>query len=246
MIRDHTRDISQLPRRAPLPFQGHPAPAAPRDIAALASAPTLLAPTEVRIDTLPPPPMVAAATKFSSPDLDAPTTTRGIAPPAAAPAPVAVAVATPTPCPPLADVGLKTLPFGLNDLVGAAPAPITPAAKPVVASAPAGSTLPQKTTPMEPDPAPETVSIERYAGISAALSRKGVDRGSVLRAQKLTIAGWGAIDRHWKRALAEQTDRGEKTLLQAFDVAYVSAQGELHRPVGVREYDGALAHLALG
>jgi hypothetical protein len=256
VIRDHTRDISQLPRRAPLPFQGHAAPAAPREIAALASAPTLLAPTEIRIDTLPPPPMVAAATNFVAPipalppppmvaaatnfvapDLDAPTTTRGIAPPAAVPAPIAIAV----PAAPLADVGLKTLPFGLKDLAGA-----PPAAKPVVAAPRAGSTLPQKTTPMEPDPAPETVPIERYAGISAALSRKGVDRGSVLRAQKLTIAGWGAIDRHWKRALAEQTDRGEKTLLQAFDVAYVSAQGELHRPVGVREYARILIGLERG
>ena len=94
--------------------------------------------------------------------------------------------------------------------------------------------------------APEAVPIERYAGISAALSRKGVDRSSVLRAQKLTIAGWGAIDRHWKRALAEQTDRGEKTLLQAFDIAYVSAQGELHRPVGVREYARILIGLERG
>lgn len=179
-LRDHTRDISQLPRRAPLPFDCPTAPPAPEEIAAFASAPTMLAPEEIRIATQPPPPMVAAAT------------------------------------------------------IALEPAPVE--SKPVAASAPAGSTTPQTTTPMEPDPAPETVPIERCAGISAALSRKGVDRGSVLRAHKLTIAGWGAIDRHWKRALAEQTDRGEKTLVQAFDVAYVHAQGELHRPVGVREY----------
>ncbi|MEP7126135.1 MAG: DUF2169 domain-containing protein [Byssovorax sp.] len=218
-IRDHTRDISQLPRRAPLPFQGPPA--AP-DLGALASAPTLLAPKEIRIkiETQPPPPMVAAATNFTpaipalpsppmvaaaiistEPDVEVPTTIRGIAP---------------------------------------------PAAKPLVASADAGAARPQKTAPMDADPAPETVPIERYAGISAALSRKGVDRGSVLRAEKLTIAGWGAIDRHWKRALAEQTDRGEKALLQAFDVAYVTAQGELHRPVGVREYARILIGLERG
>jgi hypothetical protein len=230
-IRDHTRDISQLPRRAPLPFQGPPAPSPPAPLTAIAafvSAPTMLAPREVRIETQPPPPMVATATNFppqipalapppmvaaatisTVPELDAPMTMRGIAPPA-----------------PLAA--------------------IKPAAKPIVASAPAGSTAPNKTAPMEPDPAPDTVSIERYAGISAALSRKGVDRGSVLRAQKLTIAGWGAIDRHWKRALAEQTDRGEKALLHAFDVAYVSAQGELHRPVGVREYARILIGLERG
>jgi hypothetical protein len=228
-IRDHTRDISQLPRRAPLPFQGPPAPTEPKEIAAFVSAPTMLAPREVRIETQPPPPMVAAATNFppqiptlppppmvaaatiaAAPELASPLTMRGIAPPAAA------------------------------------PAPAEPAPKPPVASAPAGSTAPNKTAPMEADPAPDTVPIERYAGISAALSRKGVDRGSVLRAQKLTIAGWGAIDRHWKRALAEQTDRGEKTLLHAFDVAYVGAQAELHRPVGVREYARILIGLERG
>ncbi len=162
-IHDHTRDVSQLPRRAPLPFQG----ALKSEVAAFVSAPTMLAPKEIPLD-LPPPP------------------------------------------------------------------------------APADTTAPRKTAPMEPDPAPETVPIERYAGLSAALSRKGVDRGSVLRAHKLTIAGWGAIDRHWKRALAEQTDRGEKALLHAFDVAYVSAQGELHRPVGVREYARILIGLDRG
>jgi hypothetical protein len=289
-IRDHTRDISQLPRRAPLPFQG-----APRsEVAAFASAPTMLAPKEIPLDlapreapvrpteppppmvaaatdppapietlppppmvaaatdppapieTLPPPPMVAIATIPRAPDLAAPMTMRGIAPPLAVPA-----------APAVPDLGMKTLPFGLNALAGAplalarpaepaAPAPTPPAVKPIVPSAPSGSTRPLKTAPMEPDPAPETVPIERYAGISAALSRKGVDRGAVLRSHKLTIAGWGAIDRHWKRALAEQTDRGEKALLHAFDVAYVEAQGELHRPVGVREYARILIGLERG
>ena len=208
-IRDHTRDISQLPHRAPLPFQG----AARSEVAAFVSAPTMLAPKEIPIatdppapiETLPPPPMAAIAAMAGAPDLGAPL------------------------------------------MVPEAPEPpAPPTAKPIVPSAPAGSTLPRKTAPMEPDPAPETVPIERYAGISAALSRNGVDRGAVLRAHKLTIAGWGAIDRHWKRGLAEQTDRGEKALLHAFDVAYVNAQGELHRPVGVREYARILIGLERG
>jgi hypothetical protein len=287
-LRDHTRDISQLPRRAPLPFQGPTAPPAPREIAAFTSAPTMLASQLAadpppHIETQPPPPMVAAATNLPPQiptlppppmiviappaELDPPMTTRGIAPPAAVPIPVPIAIApaTPASAPALSDVGVKTLPFGLNALAGAAiseskPAAPPTAAKPVTASAPAGSTTPQKTAPMEADPAPDAVPIERYAAdpapdavpieryaaISAALSRKGVDRGAVLRAHKLTIAGWGAIDRHWKRALAEQTDRGEKALLHAFDVAYVNAQGELHRPVGVREYARILIGLERG
>ena len=198
-MHDHTRDISQLPRRAPLPFQG----AARSDVAAFVSAPTLLASEEISLDF---PPRQATPRATEPP------------PPLTAPPPM-VAIAT---------------------------IPPSPAAKVIAPSAPTGSTTPRKTAPMEPDPAPESVPIERYADISAALSRKGVDRGAVLRAHKLTIAGWGGIDRHWKRALAEQTDRGEKSLLHAFDVAYVNAQGELNRPVGVREYARILIGLERG
>ncbi|MFS8069241.1 MAG: DUF2169 domain-containing protein, partial [Byssovorax sp.] len=124
-------------------------------------------------------------------------------------------------------------------------APAPPAAKPVIPSAPA-STPQREAAAIEADPAPETVSIELYAAVSAALSRKGVDRGAVLRAHNLSITGWGAIDRHWKRSLAEHAERGEKTMLHAFDLAYVTAQGELHRPIGVREYGRILVGLERG
>ena len=229
-LRDHTRDISQLPRRAPLPFQGQATKAAPREIAAFVSAPTMLAPREIPFDLAPPPP--APIETQPPPPMIAIATNRAPQIPTLAPPPmiaIATIAAAPilTSAPAIVDIGMKTLPFGLDALAGAA--------------------IPEeKTAPMDPDPAPESVPIDRYAGISAALSRKGVDRGSVLRAHKLTIAGWGAIDRHWKRALAEQTDRGEKTLLHAFDVAYVNAQGELHRPVGVREYARILIGLERG
>jgi hypothetical protein len=267
--RDHTRDISQMPRRAaPLPFQGLGAPAVPRELGAFALAPTMLAPAEIPLDLPPPaPPMVAAATTppahvetLPPPPMVAAATN----PPAhieTLPPPPMVAAATNPPAhietrpppPMVAPVALTAAPavespMTLRGIAPPAAAPSAPAAPPapVTPSAPAGSTAPKKTAPIEPDPAPDTVAIERYAGISAALSRKGVDRGAVLRAQKLTIAGWGAIDRHWKRALAEQSDRGDKTLLHAFDVAYVTAQAELHRPVGVREYARILIGLERG
>jgi hypothetical protein len=264
---DRTRDISQMPRRkAPLPFQGQ-APDSSREIAdivAFVSAPTVLAPKEIPLappapapaPATPPPPIVAvtpapppivaitAANTMPTPELEPPMTLRGIAPPAAVPIPV------PASLPP--ELATKTLPFGLDGLAGAmraessapakAPAPAAPAAP----AAPPVSTARSRAAATEPDPAPESVPIELYAILSAALARKGVDRGAVLRAHKLSIAGWGAIDRHWKRSLAEQTDRGDKSLLHAFDIAYVTAQSELHRPVGVREYARILIGLERG
>ncbi len=241
--RDHTRDISQMPRRAPLPFPDPGAPAAPRGLGAFVSAPTLLAPVEIPLDGPPPaPPIVAAATNPPAhietlpppPMVAAPTN-----PPAhieTQPAPPMVAPTAITAAPALES------PMTVRGIAPPAAAPIAP----VAPSAPAGSTAPKKTGPIEPEPAPDSVAIERYAGIAAALSRKGVDRSAVLRAHKLSIAGWGAIDRHWKRALAEQTDRGDKALLHAFDVAYVTAQAELHRQVGVREYARILIGLERG
>ncbi len=184
-----------------------------------------------------------------TPQLETPLTLRGIAPPAAVPMPPLPVAA------PLPDLVTKTIPFGLDGLAGAAPAevpapvkaPEPPAApKPAAPAALPVATARSKAAAIEPDPAPESVPIELYATLSAALARKGVDRGAVLRAHKLSIAGWGAIDRHWKRCLAEQTDRGEKSLLHAFDIAYVTAQAELHRPVGVREYARILIGLERG
>ena len=254
---DRTRDISQMPRRkAPLPFQGQgQAPDSSReqlaDIVAFVSAPTVLAPKEVPLPPSapapvlpPPPPLIAITTAPAAPtpELEPPMTLRGIAPPAAVPIPLSPELAT------------KTIPFGLDGLAGAvraesnapARAPEPPAPKPAVPSALPVSTQRSLALAIEPDPAPESVSIELYATLSAALARKGVDRGAVLRAHKLSIAGWGAIDRHWKRCLAESTTRGEKSLLHAFDIAYVTAQSELHRPVGVREYARILIGLERG
>ena len=206
--RDHTRDISQMPRRkATLPFQESDEAPPGAKLAAFVTAPTELAPKEIPID-------------LSRPRL-------------APPAPAIAPAITPPP-----DAGAKTLPFGLTGI-----------ARDALASgkAPAAAPPRAKAAPSAPEAAPEAmVTIDRYAAVSAALSRKGVDRGAVLRDHTLTIAGWGAIDRHWKRALAEQSERGDKALLGAFDEAYVAAQGALHRPVGVGEYARILVGLERG
>ena len=251
---DRTRDISQMPRRkAPLPFQsqgqGQRQGSSPElsDIVAFVSAPTVLAPKEIPIDlpvqapappAPPPPPAIVAAPTIPTtptPEIAAPMTPMTAMKPMMLTTPREAA-------PPDAIGGLGVV---LAESKAPVKAPAPPADKPVAPSAPAASTPLGKDAAIE-DPAPESVPIELYAAVSAALGRKGVDRGAVLRTHKLSLAGWGAIDRHWKRSLAEQAERGEKALLHAFDVAYVTAQGELHRPVGVREYARILVGLERG
>ena len=163
-----------------------------------------------------------------------------------APGEISIDLPVQAPAPPDAVDGLADAALAESKAPVEAPAPPSPPeAKPVVPSAPVSTPLGNATS-LEADPAPEAIPIELYAAVSAALSRKGVDRDAVLRAHKLSITGWGAVDRHWKRSLAEHAERGEKTMLHAFDLAYITAQGELHRPNGVHEYGRILVGLERG
>ncbi len=44
------------------------------------------------------------------------------------------------------------------------------------------------------------------------------------------------VDQHWKKALAREAEAGERTLLLAFDEAYLATQARLGKPLGVAEY----------
>ena len=46
--------------------------------------------------------------------------------------------------------------------------------------------------------------------------------------------------------MAEQAERGERELQSTFDSAYVHAQGQLKKPIGVREYAKILVGLERG
>lgn len=95
-------------------------------------------------------------------------------------------------------------------------------------------------------PEPPQLSIEAYAAISAELAQKGADRASVLRGHALTPAAWAVVDRYWTRAIAEQTERGERALLASFDAVYVATQEKVRRPIGVSEYARILIGLERG
>jgi hypothetical protein len=104
----------------------------------------------------------------------------------------------------------------------------------------------QKTEEPQFEQDPSQISIESYAAISAELAQKGVARVAVLQSHQLTVTGWAAVDRHWTRAIAEQTERGERVLLTAFDAAYIASQERFRRPIGVAEYARILVGLERG
>jgi len=229
---------SSPPAARPAPI-GAPAGGAPR-LGFRRTEPPKAAPAPPRPGTTPPP-----ASAPGEPDPDAITAEKEKKAPRAPVAlpPKPALVAAPTLLSPVAPV---LLPQGKGALPPEPPPEPeqlgyrekNPAPMPVV-EAPEASEAPK-------DPDPATVSIEQYAAISAELAQKGADRGVVLRGHKLSVGGWAAIDRHWTRAIAEQTERGERTLLTSFDVAYVATQERLRRPIGVPEYARILVGLERG
>jgi hypothetical protein len=112
---------------------------------------------------------------------------------------------------------------------------------PVIAggSAPRPPAQPPARPPMSMEPANplrEDLSIERYATIAAELARRGADRAAVLRAHDLVEVSWHVVDQHFRDALADEKERGESALADAFDAAYLSAEERRRPPVGVAEY----------
>ncbi|APR84586.1 Uracil-DNA glycosylase, family 4 [Minicystis rosea] len=80
------------------------------------------------------------------------------------------------------------------------------------------------------------IDVQRYGTIAAELAHKGESRAAVLKAHLLTEPAWSLVDQHWKKAIAQETEEGGRTLLLAFDEAYLATQQRLGKPVGVLEY----------
>jgi hypothetical protein len=204
------------PATTPPPRMPAPAPL-PMDLAPPRAAPTIVSPAMLAA--------IAAASPIAAPPISA-------APPIVAP---------PSGSPQFIPTPTLLGPGAVRDPASAPARSSAPSASSAISAAP-----PTPAKEPEPEPGPENVTLSRYAAISAELAQKGVDRGSVLRHNKLSIGGWGAVDRHWKRAIAEQTERGERGMLNAFDTAYVAAQERLRRPIGVPEYARILVGLERG
>jgi hypothetical protein len=142
-------------------------------------------------------------------------------------------------------------------VLGAAKPPNAPA-KPAVGKPPPPVGEPSQLAARPPapprppaarDPGPalrKDLGIERYGTICAELAHKGADRAAVLKAHLLTEPAWQLVDQHWKRALAQETEEGERALQLAFDEAYLAAQQRLGHPVGVPEYARILIGIERG
>lgn len=134
---------------------------------------------------------------------------------------------------------------GAKPVLGKPPPPVEgagklaqkPSASPLTAP-PSGPPRAGKTAPLSA-PAPalrKDIDLGRYATICAELARKGADRSAVLKAHLLTEPAWSLVDQHYKKALAEETEQGERALLLAFDEAYLAGQERYGKAIGVEEY----------
>jgi hypothetical protein len=68
----------------------------------------------------------------------------------------------------------------------------------------------------------EDESIERCARITASIARRKDDRAKILEGEKLDAERFAALQTHWNKAIAAETDRGKTKLLEKFDDAYVA------------------------
>ena len=155
--------------------------------------------------------------------------------------------------PPSATKAPPTKPSKPLMILGAAPPPdrATAYAAPPIAEAQRklGAGKPPRPAGRDAGPAlRKDLTLERYADIAAALARAGAGapRSAVLKANLLTDPGWLMVDQHWKKALAREAEEGGRTLLLAFDEAYLATQARLGKPLGVAEYARILVGLERG
>lgn len=111
---------------------------------------------------------------------------------------------------------------------------VAPAPEPVVEP----SLPPQIIEPVaaaEPPPI-GAISIECCAAIRASIAVREAETAQILAVHGLDATEWAALDQRWNDAVGEETEREVRTLLDAYDAAYV-AQIEAERgPITVAEH----------
>ncbi|AKT36333.1 DUF2169 family type VI secretion system accessory protein [Chondromyces crocatus] len=185
-------------------------------------------------------PILADVTPPSAPPSDLPT-------PAPPPPPPFRLLPDEPPPPPLARLLPDERPPSL-DLLVAPDAPIaafdapvaTPQAEPVPPLAPPPPRkldVPPSTPGTSAEPLPlDAYPIERCARIAARRALRPPDQSAILQAESLSENTWEALHGHWLQQLEVAPQRRRKTLLSAYDSAYV-AQLEAERgPITVEEH----------
>jgi hypothetical protein len=100
---------------------------------------------------------------------------------------------------------------------------------------------PPKTPPRlpggpDPDaPVPRTpvhgIDLARYAGITAELGERGVERAAVLAGYALDEGLWLMVEKTWALRLATAALQHDTALIKEYDAAFVAAQDELGGPM---------------
>ncbi|MGK4001626.1 DUF2169 domain-containing protein [Sorangium sp. So ce1036] len=103
----------------------------------------------------------------------------------------------------------------------------------------------------------EEISLERCAAIAAELAERRAPRSEVLAAHGLSAARWREVEQRWEDAMDREQRRGDRSLRDRFDAAYIAAWESLRGPLEVagyarlmlahehRELDAALDALAI-
>lgn len=121
--------------------------------------------------------------------------------------------------------------------LGARPRP--PAPEPISPAVPVAEETVQELEPRMPEPPPpmrDSLSLDECAGVRAELSLKGAVKLEVLAKNHIDEATWSRVEREHLRAIDEASQRGDLTLLERYDDAYVAACDRLRTPVGVDAY----------
>jgi hypothetical protein len=88
-----------------------------------------------------------------------------------------------------------------------------------------------------PNPSPrEALTLARTASIAASIARTPADRARILEAAEIPPDVWGDAERHWNEAILDETRRGKRALLDAYDADYVGRLEEERGPIQIAEY----------
>ncbi len=88
----------------------------------------------------------------------------------------------------------------------------------------------------EPFNAADALKLDECAALDAELRHRAANRKALLEKNKLSEKQWTAVHKHWSETIARETEVGERTLLAAYDAAYVTTQEKLGIDVGINTH----------
>lgn len=93
---------------------------------------------------------------------------------------------------------------------------------------------------------PTTISLEKFAALTAEMHEGQTTRFRILDANSLTNDDWQAVERHWKRAIDEDSASGQHTLRRKYDDAYLAMVEKYRGPITADERKKIMESLERG